>query len=266
MPELVLIRTRHDVLPERLALLRAGRRFPIVMSALAAAVHVALAFSLSRAPRPTPSAAAPEPIELVVPEPTAPPPPPPPPPEPAPSDPVSPSTKAAAPAAAPPPAAAAQALTQTAPPEQPVDFSDELVIGTTAAYQGGTTAAGHARPSQGPAVARPAAASSGTGSTPSRAAGAEDRSRAAAVVGGLDWRCPFPEEADAAGVDRALAKIRVDLDATGRVRDVSVLADPGNGFGRAAQRCARGKRFVPALDRDGRAVATRVVVGVRFVR
>ena len=265
MPELVLIRTRHDVLPERLERLRAGRRFPLVTTALAAGVHVALAYSLSRAPRPAPLVAAPEPIELTSHDPPAPPPPSPPAPEPPPPPERTPPS-AAAPPPAPAPAAAAQALTQTAEPEQPVDFSDELVTGTAATYQGGTTVAGPARASSGNAVVPVGVGVKGAGTAPSRAAGAEDRSRAARVRGGLDWRCPFPEEADVAGIDRALAKISVELDAAGRVRNVSVLSDPGNGFGHAAERCARGKRFYPALDRDGRAVPTRVLVGVRFVR
>jgi hypothetical protein len=34
-----------------------------------------------------------------------------------------------------------------------------------------------------------------------------------------------------------------------------VLADPGNGFGREARRCAMAKRYAAALDRDGGAIA-----------
>lgn len=264
MPELVLIRARRDVLPERLALLGATRRWPFAASLLAVAVHAALSYALSRAAPLEPAVASPEPIEIVPIEPP-PPPPPPPLPEPPPAvDAPAPSVPAAAPARA--PAAAAAAMTQTAPPEQLVDFSDELVTGTATSYQGGTTAAGPAKTSAGPAVSRVGSTSSGTGKGTSRGAGSVDRSRPASVMGGLDWRCPFPEEANAAGVDRALAKIRVEIDAAGHVRNVVVVHDPGHGFGRAAERCARGKRFHAALDRDGRAVAMQVAVGVRFVR
>jgi protein TonB len=264
MPELVLIRTRHDVLPERLTLLRAGRRWPVLASVVAVSAHAALAYSLSRA---TPSARhvlAPEPIEVLPIDSLVPPPPPPPPPtpEPPPRDAPPPS----APAAPPPPAAAAAALTQTVEPEQPVDFSDQLVTGTAASYQGGTTAAGSAKPAPRAARAAVGPAASGAGRAPSSGVGTIDRSRPASVLGGLDWRCPFPEAADVAGVDRALAKIRVDIDAAGNVRNVVVVHDPGHGFGRAAERCARGKRFDAALDRNGRAIATQVAVGVRFVR
>ena len=262
MPELVLIRTRHDTLPERLALLGVNRRWPLVTSLLATAAHAALAYSLARAASPSPPAALPEPLDVVRVDPPAPPPPPPPPPPPAPpSEPPPPS----APAAARAPAAAAAAMTQTAPPEQPVDFSDELVIGSAASYQGGTTAAGPVRTAPG-SIAHPVGSISGGGKAAARGAGVLDRSRAASVMGGLDWRCPFPEEANVAGVDRALAKIRVEIDAAGHVRNVLVVHDPGHGFGRAAERCARSKRFHAALDRDGRAVPTQVAVGVRFVR
>src|SRR5688572_1112338 len=110
MPELVLIRTRHDVLPERLALLRAGRRWPVLASVLAVSAHAALAYSLSRAVPPARHVVAPEPIEVVPIEAPVPPPPPPPPPAPEPPPPEAPPPSA--PAAAPPPAAAAAALTQ----------------------------------------------------------------------------------------------------------------------------------------------------------
>jgi protein TonB len=266
MPELVLIRTRHDVLPERLALLRAGRRWPVVASVLAASAHAALAYSLSRAAPPARYVVAPEPIEVVPIDSPAPPPPPPPPPPPAPEPPPREAPPPSTPAAAPPPAAAAAALTHTAEPEQPVDFSDQLVTGTAAIYQGGTTASGSAKPAARAARAEAGPAASGAGRAPSSGVGTLDRSRPASVLGGLDWRCPFPEEADVAGVDRALAKIRVDIDAAGNVRNVVVVHDPGHGFGRAAERCARGKRFDAALDRNGRAIATQVAVGVRFVR
>lgn len=266
MPELVLIRTRHDVLPERFALLRVSRRWPLVASLLALAAHAAVAYWLAHAAPPAPPLASAEPFDIVQLEPPTPPPPPAPSPAPPPPAPAPETPPLNARAAAPAPAAAAAAMTQTAPPEQPVDFSDELVTGSATSYQGGTTAAGHVKASPSSIIRAGGAATGATGSGTSRGAGTLDRSRAASVMGGLDWRCPFPEEANAAGVDRALAKIRVDIDATGHVRNVAVVHDPGHGFGRAAERCARGKRFHAALDRNGRAVPTQVAVGVRFVR
>jgi protein TonB len=95
---------------------------------------------------------------------------------------------------------------------------------------------------------------------------APDRSRAASIAGGLDWQCPFPGEADHAGIDRAVATIRVELDVAGRVSHVSIVSDPGYGFGAAARRCALAKRWIPALDRSGNARASSATLRVRFVR
>ena len=42
------------------------------------------------------------------------------------------------------------------------------------------------------------------------------------------------------------------MDARGKATAVSVLKDPGFGFGEAARRCAYAVHFTPALGRDGR--------------
>jgi len=48
--------------------------------------------------------------------------------------------------------------------------------------------------------------------------------------------------------------------------DVKVIGDTSFGFGRAAQRCALGKTFVPALNREGAPVTTTIPIVVTFVR
>jgi hypothetical protein len=47
---------------------------------------------------------------------------------------------------------------------------------------------------------------------------------------------------------------------------VRVLADPGNGFGREAMRCAMQKKYQPALDHDGNAIPGIVRPRVHFSR
>jgi protein TonB len=78
-----------------------------------------------------------------------------------------------------------------------------------------------------------------------------DRSRAASLSGGTQWSCPFPPEADTAQIDEAFVSLKVDVRADGTPTAVSVLQDPGNGFGREARRCAMNKRYQTALDHDG---------------
>jgi protein TonB len=93
-----------------------------------------------------------------------------------------------------------------------------------------------------------------------------DHSRKPAFAGDLEWSCPFPPEADAAGVDVAVVALCVTVDASGTARDVAIPSDPGHGFGDAARRCALTKRWSPGLDRDGNPVGGAVVIRVRFTR
>jgi protein TonB len=47
----------------------------------------------------------------------------------------------------------------------------------------------------------------------------------------------------------------VAVDAEGAPISVTVLHDPGNGFGEVARACAMNMHFVPARDRTGRPTA-----------
>jgi len=85
-------------------------------------------------------------------------------------------------------------------------------------------------------------------------------------VGGDGWRCPFPPEADDDGVDAARVVLRVAVAADGHVVRVDVLRDPGDGFGRAAWRCALGRRWAAGRDPSGAPIAAEATVSVRFER
>ena len=93
-----------------------------------------------------------------------------------------------------------------------------------------------------------------------------DRSRSAALAGGAQWDCPFPEEADDESIDQAVVVLRVRIALDGTLEQVDVARDPGAGFGREAQRCARDKRWQPARDRAGNAIASQSTINVRFTR
>ncbi len=84
------------------------------------------------------------------------------------------------------------------------------------------------------------------------------------MVGEASWKCPFPSEAD--GVNAASVQMRVAVDPRGHVLDAVVERDPGHGFGREATRCVRDKQWTAAADREGVAVASSVVIMVRFSR
>jgi protein TonB len=180
---------------------------------------------------------------------------------------VRPNPQHAAPTPAPPEAAqAAAVLSRAEESEQPLDLTDSMLTGTADSYAGGVTSARGAALhfSRGAGLADSPAR---VGSAKSAGTAAEpDRSRVPGVLGGLAWNCPFPPAADTDGVDHAQVTIRVDVDASGHPTRVSILSDPGHGFGAAARSCALGKRWTPGADRWGRPSASGINLSVRFVR
>ncbi len=94
-----------------------------------------------------------------------------------------------------------------------------------------------------------------------------DRSAPATLVGSKSWNCPFPPEADAAGKDSATVQLVVTVGSSGNASAVKLIADPGNGFGRAARSCALARKYKAGLDRDGNpTTATTPPITVRFSR
>jgi periplasmic protein TonB len=156
--------------------------------------------------------------------------------------------------AAPQPSAQPTAGEPDAPAQSaPLDFT----TGSGPVYSGGAVHGRAAGASATPVPSRTSAQRGGAAAEPLRRA---------ALAGALDWRCPFPGEADAAGVDEAVATLAITVDAAGKPGKIAVLRDPGHGFGRAARRCALARRYLPALDAAGRPTAGALVVHVRFVR
>ena len=194
---------------------------------------------------------------------TAPEPPPPPPPEEKKEDEpvVKQDTPKEAPAAA---AQAGQVLAQD--PDKPLDFTDNVfTVGSSDRYAGGDTTSNGTNQN---AVHARHVADDGQGSGQGQAQKqvAVDLSRTAHLAGSGEWRCPFPPEADADQVDDAEAVIEVVVGADGKASNASVKADPGHGFGREARACAMREAYVPAVDREGHAVASTKRFRVKFER
>jgi protein TonB len=207
---------------------------------------------------------------------TEPPPPPPPAPEPEPEAPPPPTPIAAAPApptdTPPPPPAAAEAgkvLTQDPDPNEPVDLTgDGFVSGTGDRFAGGVTASNGT--SKG-AVRDMRAQPDGVGKAPpgpvATVPSGPDLSRPASPLGGSWNDCEFPAEADIEGIDSAVVQLTVTVGPNGRAKSVTILRDPGNGFGQSARSCAFRKTFNTALDRSGTAVTMSTApFTVRFTR
>lgn len=191
---------------------------------------------------------------------------PPPPPQPVPEPEPEPETPPPARAAlarpsepAPPPPAAAQAgkvLTQEPDPNEPVDLTgDGFVSGTSDRFAGGVTASNGTATT---AVRDLRAQPDGVGKAPAGpvapVATGPDLSRPAAPLAGSWNDCEFPAEADIEGIDNAVVQLTVTVGPNGRAKSVTILKDPGNGFGQAARGCAFRKQFNAALDRSGTAI------------
>lgn len=172
----------------------------------------------------------------------------------------------------PPPAAAeaAKVLMQEPTKDDPLDFTgNTFVQGSGSTYAGGTTQAGGTSKT---AVYNPAAVATGvpggTGTAPAPAAPKVDRSRAASLSGSTDWSdCPFPAEADAEQIDQSFVTIQVKVRPDGSAESVTVVQDPGHGFGREARKCAMRKKYGNALDADGNPIGGQTKpFRVRFQR
>ena len=204
----------------------------------------------------------PPPAPAPAPEPEAPPPPTP--------TPIAPTPRSDTP---PPPPAAAEAgkvLTQAPDPNEPVDLTgDGFVSGTGDRFAGGVTAANGTATN---AVRDLRAQPDGVGKAPpgpvATVPSGPDLSRPAAAIGGGNWNdCEFPPEADVEGIDSAVVLLSVTVGPNGRAKSVTVLRDPGNGFGRAVRSCAFRKPFTNALDRAGNPITmTTPPFTVRFTR
>lgn len=165
-----------------------------------------------------------------------------------------------APREAPPPAAAQAGAALTAPDEF-VDFGETLVVGQGDAHTGGVTeAGGTSKTAVRDERARAGGVVGGTGTKVEA-----DLSRPPQLAGGMQWDCPFPEEAYEEDVGEGVVTLKVEVGPDGKVLDVHVVKDPGYGFGREARRCALRKRWAAGLDRAGRPTRALALVNVRFV-
>jgi protein TonB len=161
----------------------------------------------------------------------------------------------------PPPPAQAGRVIAAEGPAAPVDFTGfDITSGGGSAYAGGVTA------SAGTNTEAVHADTVDLDARPDQPRGEADLSRTVSLPE-RNWRCPWPREAEALGIDEQDVLLRVVVDAQGRLTSVEVLGDPGHGFGEAALACARTARFAPARDRRGRPYsATSPPIRVRFSR
>jgi periplasmic protein TonB len=169
---------------------------------------------------------------------------------------VKPTPPAEPPAAVPagPPLTAADEL---------VHFDEPIGAGNGTGHAGDLAGVGEGKPEY--AVREGGARNGGAPPAPA-APPAVDRSRAARLAGGSAWDCPFPVEADDAGIDHAVVSLRIEVGVDGHMLSASAVRDPEHGFAREARRCALSKRWSVGLDRRGQPINSTTIVNVRFDR
>ncbi len=183
-------------------------------------------------------------------------------------EPVKPVARSAAPPPA--PAQAAKVLTsEPTPGDAPVDLTGwGIVSGEAERAPGGETSN---KGTSTKYVAQAATATgvpnaTGTAPTPPAPPSGKDLSRPARPSE-LNWNCGFPAEADMEQINSEKVTLIVTVGPDGRPQKVSVLNDPGFGFGRVARQCALRKSYNAGLDRAGNAITTTTPpFTVRFVR
>lgn len=202
-----------------------------------------------------------------------PPPPPPPPPPPIAPEPEPAEQRAPAPINEPPPAPAqaAKVLTAEPDPDEPVDLTDQgFVTGNADRFAGGITASTGTSPiAVRTASATPGGVPGGKGTqVGTRPPSGKDLSRSASPDTRTSWKdCGFPSEADIEGINLALVELVVRVGADGRAQSVTVLKDPGYGFGKLARACANRKTYVYGLNSQGKPITkTTEPFVVRFTR
>lgn len=185
--------------------------------------------------------------------------------------PAKPAPERARPAAK--PAAAAAVL--TAPAAETADLTGATIVsgqarvapgGVTTQDGTGTTVGGHGEPAKGPAAPAPAAAQPAETMHKAKVEPAEDKSQPVSLDGD-DWNCAWPDEADEAQINQQSVTIRAVVRADGSAESVTILQDPGHGFGKAAQVCAMRTKFHPALDKTGSPIRDKSPpIRLRFTR
>jgi protein TonB len=94
-----------------------------------------------------------------------------------------------------------------------------------------------------------------------------DLSRGAHAPSVITDACPFPAEADFARIDHASVVLQVHVLSDGHTGAISIISDPGHGFGRAAAACARNMIYSIARDRHGKSIeADAPPTTIRFTR
>ena len=163
-----------------------------------------------------------------------------------------PTTEAPPPA----PAQAGKVLTANPDPDAPVDLTgDGFVSGEADRYVGGVTSAkGTSSTPVSNTAAKPGGKIGGTGHGPVDAVPTKQDLSVSAKPAESDWDCAWPPEADTEQINYMRVRIVVTVGLDGRAQKVTVLNDPGHGFGKYVQQCAFRKGFSVALNSDGKPV------------
>jgi protein TonB len=150
-------------------------------------------------------------------------------------------------------------LTSDPDPDAPVDLTGDTIVTGNGEFRGGiTSSSGTAKTAVRDLNAHPAGVPGGTGKVPAPVATApeKDLSQVATPVSTNWMDCGFPAEAQLDGVEFGVVKLIVTVNPDGRAKSVTVVSDPGSGFGNHARQCALRRAWNPGRDKAGNPVVT----------
>jgi periplasmic protein TonB len=174
-----------------------------------------------------------------------------------------------APPPPPPPAEAAKILAAAPNPDEPLDLTGDVgfVTGTGERFVGGVTATtGTGKKAVYGQTAKDGV-EGGTGKpqpTPPAYVG-PDLSRPAGLSPSFR-KPPFPPEADVAQINNAQVPLVFTVNPDGTASNVTVLSDPGYGFGAQAKRAVLANKFQPTLNKAGKPVVGTMKLTITFRR
>ena len=198
-------------------------------------------------------------IDSTPPPPPPPPTPPPPEAEPEKAPPPPPQAANEPPPPPPAPAEAGKVLTSDPDPDAPVDLTGDGFVTGNGEFRGGiTSGTGTSKNAVRDVKAQPGGAPAGTGAAPAPVVKAPEKDLSqAAMPMGTSWSdCGFPAEAQLDGVEFGIVKLVVIVTPEGHAKSVTILSDPGSGFGNHARQCAMRRTYKPALDKMGQAIVS----------
>jgi hypothetical protein len=147
-----------------------------------------------------------------------------------------------------------------------LDLTGNTFVTGTGTYAGGITAAkGKSKKAVYDRKAKPKGVIGGTGTSTKTKVIQQGPDLSRAATKPSNFRCAFTPEAQAQQIRFMKVRVLVQIGPDGKPTGATLAgSDPGFGLGRRATQCALRNRYGAALDRNGKPIASTLLLAVRF--